>query len=148
MGDATSDDDELLRRARAGDAGALGEMLERRRNYLHLVTRLRIGRQLRGKVDAADVVQEAFLRALEAFEQFRGETEPEFEAWLGTILASRLEKQIRRWFGTAQRDVRRERELDAAVDSSAQALAGSLGSPLTSPSSAAARRERVLILAD
>jgi RNA polymerase sigma-70 factor, ECF subfamily len=62
----------LLARARAGDAAARGELLERYRAYLALLARLQIGRRLQGKADPADVVQETFLRAHRDFGRFAG----------------------------------------------------------------------------
>jgi RNA polymerase sigma-70 factor (ECF subfamily) len=61
------DPERLLVLARAGDVAALGRLLERYRGYLALLARLQIGRRLRGKVDAADMVQEAFLKAARDF---------------------------------------------------------------------------------
>ena len=66
-----SDPESLLRRARAGDSAALGELLELYQNYLLLLARVQIGRRLQSKVDAADLVQETFLEAHRHFAQFR-----------------------------------------------------------------------------
>ena len=82
--------EELLVQAREGSDAALGDLLQSYANYLALLARLEIGRRLQGKVDAADVVQETFLKAHRDFEQFRGTTEAEFVAWLRQILAANL----------------------------------------------------------
>ena len=63
--------DELLRDAQAGDAVQLGRLLELYRRYLRLLARLQIGRQLQGKVDESDLVQETFLEAHRNFERFQ-----------------------------------------------------------------------------
>ena len=52
----TDDVGRLLIQARAGDAAALGTLLESFRPYLALLARLQIGRRLRGKTDPADLV--------------------------------------------------------------------------------------------
>src|SRR5262245_43843769 len=88
--DAATGPDRLLRPARAGDGGALGLLLEHYRNYLTLLARLHIGRRLRGKVDPADLVQEAFLEAHRHFARFLGTVEAEFIAWLRQILAGQI----------------------------------------------------------
>src|SRR5258707_1014575 len=106
-----SDADELLSRARAGDAASLGQLLECYRAHLVVLARVQIGRRLQGKVDASDVVQEAFLRACNDFAQFRGTTEPELLHWLRQILAFQLANQVRHYQGTQRRDVRLERPL-------------------------------------
>ena len=68
-----ADPEELLRQARAGSSPALGELLELYRSYLALLARVQIGQRLQGKVDAADLVQDAFLEAHRHFAQFRGQ---------------------------------------------------------------------------
>jgi RNA polymerase sigma-70 factor (subfamily 1) len=101
----------LLERARAGDVPALGRLLESYRGYLTVLAGVQIGRRLQGKVDAADVVQEAFLGAARDFAQFRGTTEAELLAWLRQVLASVLSNLVRHYQGTQRRDVRLERRL-------------------------------------
>src|SRR5262245_7555721 len=101
-GEAAADD--LLRQARQGDQSALGLLLDRYRNYLTLLAQLQIGRRLQRKFDPADVVQEAFLRAHTKFSQFQGLGEAELVAWMRQILASRLAKLIRHYWGTRGRD--------------------------------------------
>jgi RNA polymerase sigma-70 factor, ECF subfamily len=138
----------LLRQARDGDSGALGGLLELYRNYLTLLSRLQIGRRLQGKLDAADVVQEVFLRAHDRFTQFRGGTEAEFIGWLRQILASRLAELARHYYGAQRRDVRLERELALELDASSRELDRGLVARGSSPSQRAARREQGVLLAD
>jgi RNA polymerase sigma-70 factor (ECF subfamily) len=139
--------EDLLRLARDGRGEALGQLLDLYRGYLALLARLEIGQRLQGKVDASDVVQETFLQAHRAFGEFRGASEGELVAWLRQILASRLAKQVRHFYGTGRRDLRLERELDEALDRSSQVCHG-LAAPHSSPSTVAARREQAVILAD
>jgi RNA polymerase sigma-70 factor (ECF subfamily) len=134
--------------ARAGQADALGRLLELYRNYLELLARLQIGRRLQSKVDAADVVQETFLDAHAAFAEFRGSTERELVAWLRQVLACNLASLIRRYFGTQRRDVHLERQLAADLDQSSQALDRGFVAATTSPSQQAAQREQAVLLAD
>jgi RNA polymerase sigma-70 factor (ECF subfamily) len=138
----------LLHRACAGDAGSLGVLLERYRNYLTLLARLQIGRRLQGKLDAADVVQEAFLRAHDRIAQFRGHCEAEFIRWLRQILANRLAELVRHFLAAQRRDVRLERELAGELDASSQCLQQYLVAPGSSPSQQASRRELAVLLAD
>jgi RNA polymerase sigma-70 factor, ECF subfamily len=142
------DPEELLEAARAGNVAALGELLELYRNYLDLLARLQIGRRLQGKVDAADVVQEIFLKAHAAFGQFRGSTEVELLAWLRQILARLLVDLMRRYYGARGRDVRLERDLAAELDRSSRFLDQALLAAQTSPSVRAVRREQAVLLAD
>ncbi len=138
----------LIAQARAGDAGALGRLLERYRAYLTLLARLQIGRRLQGKADCADLVQDTFLEAARHFGRFRGEAEPELAAWLRQILATCLAHLVRRYCGTQARDVRLERTLEDDLDQSSRALDRGLISEQSSPSQRASRREQAVLLAN
>jgi len=145
---AESTIEELVVRARKGENDALGRLLARYGNYLELLASLQIGRRLQGKVEAADMVQETFLRAQEAFPQFRGASEAELLGWLRAILASCLAKTVRRYLGTKQRDLRLERQLGRELGQSSDAVAEALAVVQTSPSERVARQEEAVIVAD
>jgi RNA polymerase sigma-70 factor (ECF subfamily) len=138
----------LLNQARSLGGPALGELLELYRNYLTLLARLHLGRRLQGKVDAADLVQETFLKAYRDFHMFRGTTEAELVGWLRQILATNLAMLIRRYRGTQRRNVLLERELAAELDNSSRILDQGLVASSSSPSHQAARREQAVLLAD
>jgi RNA polymerase sigma-70 factor (ECF subfamily) len=138
----------LLDQARAGDDHALGDLLESHRGYLMVLARVQIGRRLQGKVDAADVVQDAFLGAYRDFAQFRGATEKEFLGWLRQILASVLANLVRHYQGAQRRDVRLERQLTVELDHSSHALDRGLMADQSSPSQQAVRREQSVLLAE
>ena len=143
-----TDTEELLRRARAGDAPALGQLLENYRRYLALLARLQIDRWLQSKVDAADLVQETFLEAHRDFPQFQGATEAEWVNWLRQLLARNLADVVRRYRGSQRRDVRLERQLAAELDQSSRVLDGALVAKQSSPSQHAARQEQAVLLAE
>jgi len=138
----------LIAAARAGDAQTLGDLLEGYRNYLRLLAGLEIGRRLQGKVDASDVVQEAFLDAARYFPNFRGTDGPQFMAWLREVLAGTLANQVRRYFGTKARDVRLERNLANDLGNSSVALAGLPAAGGSSPSQHVAKGEQALLVAE
>jgi RNA polymerase sigma-70 factor (ECF subfamily) len=138
----------LLNHAREGDGPALGQLLQRYRNYLHLLARVQIGRRMQGKLDVADVVQETFLEVHRGIGQFRGRSEQQFLAWLRQILVGILANQVRRYFGTKRRDVRLERELQDDLDRSSVYLGSHLVAAQSSPSAQASRREQAVLLAD
>jgi RNA polymerase sigma-70 factor (ECF subfamily) len=141
------DPEQLLHQAKAGNDPALGQLLELYRTYLAVLARVQIGRRLQGKVDASDLVQEAFLGAYRDFPQFRGTTQKEFLGWLRQILASLLANLVRHYQGTQRRDVRLERQLALELDQSSQALDRGLMAPQSSPSQQAIRREQAVTLA-
>jgi RNA polymerase sigma-70 factor, ECF subfamily len=138
----------LIRLARSGNEDALGQLLEMYRNYLALAARLQISRRLQSKVDAADLVQDTFLKAHRGFGQFRGTTQAEFLAWLRQILAMNVANLLRHYFGTQGRDVRLEQELADDMGRSSQAWGMGLVAEQSSPSQGAARREEAVLLAD
>jgi RNA polymerase sigma-70 factor (ECF subfamily) len=140
--------EELVQRARSGDATVLGQLLDLYTNYLTLLARLQIGRRLQSKVDAADLVQDTFLKAHRHFGQFRGNTEAELVAWLRQILAGNVANLVRHYYGTQGRDVRLERELAEELERSSQAWPMGLVARQSSPSQHAARREEAVLLAD
>jgi RNA polymerase sigma-70 factor (ECF subfamily) len=144
---AEPDPELLLRQARTRNGAALGRLLESYRGYLALLARLQIGRRLQGKVDAADLVQETFLEAHRQFALFQGSTTAELAGWLREILASRLAKLVRYYFGTRRRDVRLEQALAAELEQSSRVLDHGLMAPSSSPSHQAARREQAVRLA-
>src|SRR5437899_13063194 len=123
--------DDLLIRARAGDQAVLGRLLEQYRPYLHLLARVEIGRHLRSKLDASDLVQETFLEAHRHFDRFEGLEEGQLTHWLRQILAGTLAVQLRRYLGTQARDVRLERRLADSLDRSSAGLEGVLAAPVS-----------------
>ncbi len=99
--------DELVARARAGDQDASGELIENYRNYLLFLANADVDQDLRTKFAASDAVQESMLHAQLKLDQFAGETEAEWKAWLRTILTNDILKS-RRQFNAQKRNANRE----------------------------------------
>jgi len=140
--------EKLLTLARGGDRQALGQLLEGYRNYLGLLARVEIDRELQGKADPSDLVQETFLAAHRGFDGFRGSTQAELVAWLRRMLASNLINLVRRFRTARCRDVRLEQHLMRDVDRSSQVLERGLVARESSPSQRVVRREQAVLLAD
>lgn len=149
MSMTTTETERLIEQARAGDSSTLGRLLEERRDYLRLLAQVAIGRRLQGKVDASDVVQEAFMDAHRQFANFRGTAEPQFAQWLREILAGTLANQARRYIGVQGRDARLERSLEDDLNQSSAACARIPVpvDPHSTPSQQAARAEQSLLVA-
>ena len=124
-----------------------GPDLERYREYLGALARLRIDDRLRGKLDPSGVVQQTLLEVYQARDQIRGLSEAQLAAWLRRALANNLADEIRR-LGAQVRDVGRERPMAQAVDESAARLERILAAEQTSPSQQAVRQEDLLRLAE
>lgn len=136
-----------LAAARAGDAAAWGLLLEHFRPYLTLLAAAQLSRRLTVKAEPGDVVQEALLQAHRKFGTFRGGTGDEFAGWLEAVLASRVAKLVRRYYGSARRDLRLERELEHEFADSTRHLGALPAAPGESPSHGVASREQAVRVA-
>ena len=116
-----------------------GRILEGYRSYLKLLARLRL-RLLPGKLDASDIVQDVLLKAHTHQDQFRGQTESEWRAWLRRILANTVTDAVR--------DPANEPMIHEALEKSSLRLDAWLAAEHTSPSGKAAHEERLIQLAD
>lgn len=138
----------LLEALRNGDDAAQGAILLRYEPWLKLLARLQIDTRFQGKFSESDIVQQTLLEACRDLPAFRGATEAELLGWLRQILAHVLAHEIRRYRGTAQRDLDREVSLEAALAQSSQRLGEMLADSGPSPSVRAADREQEVLLAD
>ena len=126
-GPTSSERDEFARRMRSvreGHNEALGELLDTCRTYLLLVANQGLPDNVRGKIGASDLVQDAFLQAQQIFDRFQGDCLEELRAWLGAILENKLAQVRRHYLGTAMRDV--GREVPFAAGSSSPGIAGAV----------------------
>jgi len=137
--------DDLLSRASEGDETALAELFGRYRKRLRRMVRLRLDRRLQGRIDASDVLQEAFLDLTQQFHSFveRREALP-FFLWLRLLTGQRLMRVHRQHLGAAMRDAGREVSLHrgAMPTASSESLAARLLGRFTSASEVAVRAER------
>ena len=110
-----------IRLAREGQPEALSDLLETHRNYLRLLAASCLYREMRGKADPSDVVQETLLKVHENFRQFRGTTEQEWMAWLRRILVRNM-NDFQKGFRRQRRNVAGERSPESVVDRSSAML--------------------------
>lgn len=148
--DAQDSATDLIRRCRAGEVVAREQLFGRYQSYLQALARAQLGRHLRGKCEASDVVQMTLLEAHRDFAGFQGQDEPELLAWLRRILAHNLYNEARR-FATQGRDAGREISLEqvqAGVEHSSLALGKNIPADTPTPSQLAQKRESSVRLAD
>ena len=117
------------------------------RSYLLLLAHAQIGRRVRTKVDASDVVQQTLLRAHQARDEFKGRESAELVGWLRRILARTIANAIRD-LHRAKRNLAMERSLEAEVEESSSRLACWLADPRSGPGSRVAHAEQLVLIAD
>src|SRR3954452_13448240 len=140
--------EDLLGRAREGDPRALADLFDRYRGRLRHMVRLRLDRRLAGRLDADDVLQEAYLEADRRFAEYlRDPAIPAF-LWLRLVAGQKLTDLHRHHLGAKMRDAGMEVALHrgALPQASSVSLAELLLGRLTSPTRAAQRAEMQLRL--
>jgi RNA polymerase sigma-70 factor (ECF subfamily) len=148
MENNSSETVDLIERARAGDQRALSEIFARHRDRLRRMVEMRLDWRLQARIDASDVVQDAYLQVTTRLEEYlRNPTLP-FFLWLRLVVGEQLTTLHRHHLGTQMRDAGREVSLyrEALPAASSAALAAQLLGKHTSPTQAAVRAERMLRL--
>jgi RNA polymerase sigma-70 factor, ECF subfamily len=138
----------LLERARAGDKQALNELIGRHRARLRRMVELRLDRRLQSRIDASDVIQEAYVEVVRRLGEYLSEPSYPLFLWLRLIVGERLLKLHRHHLGTKMRDAELEVSIyrGALPAASSAALAAQLLGKHTSPTQAAMRAERMMRL--
>src|SRR5215472_10659982 len=146
MANNSADTARLLEQARAGDQAALNELFARHRPRLRRMVELRLDRRLQPRIDASDVIQEAYVEAVTRLDEYlRAPSYPLF-LWLRLLVGERLLKLHRHHLGTQMRDAGLEVSIyrGALPAASSAALAAQLLGKHTSPTEAAIRAEQIL----
>lgn len=134
---------QLIERARAGDQSALADLFERYRERLRRMVDLRLDRQLAGRVDPSDVLQEAFIDLARKLKDYDRRGDMPFFLWLRLVTGERLLRVHRKHLTAGMRDARREFSLGrhGVPGVSSILLAGQLVGPLTSAANKVIRAE-------
>lgn len=111
----------LLQQARQGSREAVNALFERYGQRLHALIRLRLGPQLRRRLESRDILQATLLKAFEGFERFEGSGSRSLMAWMGTIARDEICDQAD-FYGRQKRDAARDTTLDERVDPVAQQM--------------------------
>jgi RNA polymerase sigma-70 factor (ECF subfamily) len=136
----------LLDRAAGGDADAWGALLKEHEGRLNRMATFWLDPRLRGRVDATDVIQDAYLEATVNRGAYFRERDVSLFLWLRGVVRNKLLEVHRHHLGTRMRDAGRELSLHddhgaAAPDATSAALVAHLTGHLTRPSVAAGRAE-------
>ena len=137
---------DLIEALRGGDRQALATLFDQHRDRLRRMVELRLDPRLRGRFDASDVVQEAFLDVARDLNAYLADPKLPLLLWLRVHVGRRLTTLQRQHFGTRMRDAGLEISIyqGALPEASSAALASMLLGRLTSPTQAAQRAERIL----
>lgn len=137
------DSDDLLRRIEHGDRIALADYFERQRSRLKEMVRFRMDRRLQGRLDASDVLQEAYVDIARRLPEYQRSTSIPLYLWIRQLVAQRLVDLHRFHLGAAMRDASQEVSLfrGALPQATSVSLAAQLLGKLASASEEAMRAE-------
>jgi RNA polymerase sigma-70 factor (ECF subfamily) len=141
---------QLLKRCRGGERSAEEQLFARYRHYLSVLAQAQLGRLVRAKAEASDIVQMTLLEAHRDFQQFAGSEEAELLAWMRRILSHNLFNEHRR-FSARRRAATREVSLEhvcTGVEDSSISLGRGLADRTPRPSQLAQKRESSVLIAD
>lgn len=93
----------------------LDQILDENRDRLRKLISLRMNQTLQSRIDASDVVQEAFVDAANRFEEFKADPVVSPYVWLRFIACQKLNQLHRKHLDVKARDVRRERSIHRQV---------------------------------
>jgi len=143
MPDTATVTDDLVQRLRSGDDQALGELFSLHRDRLWRMVHFRLDRRVCGRVDADDVLQEAYLDAAKRVKHFLDNCSMSFFVWLRQIVVQTMIDVHRQHLDAQMRDANREVSIHRGgyPQATSISLAAHLLGHLTSPSRAAMRAE-------
>jgi RNA polymerase sigma-70 factor (ECF subfamily) len=131
----------LVALAKAGDDDALDWLCRVYGERIRRIIRLRMGRELRVKLDSMDIIQDALLNALRGLEDFKYENEGDFLRWLLRIAQNTLGHNLEKLHAD-KRDIRKEVRLEGCGPTTEGRLSRIRGFVrITTPSMIMSRKE-------
>jgi len=102
---------ELVTLAKEGDNSALEQLCRVYGERVRRIIRLRMGKEIRPRLDSMDLVQDALICALGGLRDFTYKNEGDFLRWLSRIAQNALRDSLDK-LHAAKRDIRREVRLE------------------------------------
>jgi len=132
---------ELVTLAKGGDEPALGQLCSVYGERVRRIIRLRMGTEIRPRLDSMDLVQDALVSALGGLKDFTYKNEGDFLRWLVRITQNQLRDNIDKLY-TNKRDIRKEVRLENYRPTTGGRFAGNPG-PIanTTPSVIMSKKE-------
>ncbi|MDA1013464.1 MAG: sigma-70 family RNA polymerase sigma factor [Planctomycetota bacterium] len=136
-------DEQILEKLRQGGTDALAEFYSEYHDRLWRMVHFRLDRRLRGRVDADDILQEAYLDAVDRIHHHIENQQTSLFVWLRMVVCQTMVNVHRRHIGTGMRDANREVSIGHGPNQQATSIciAAQLVGSLTSPSHVASRDE-------
>ena len=132
---------ELVIMAKGGDDSALEQLCRVYGERVRRIIRLRMGSEIRPRLDSMDLVQDALLSALGGLEDFTYKNEGDFLRWLARITQNALRDNLDKLY-TDKRDIRKEVRLKNYKPTTGSGFVGNPG-PIepTTPSVIMSKKE-------
>lgn len=109
--DSANRTQQLVALAKEGNDSALDQLCNVYGERVHWIVRLRMGRELRTKLESMDLVQDVLVSALRDLGDFTYRDEGDFLRWLSRIAENRLRDNVDK-LHAGKRDIRKEVRLD------------------------------------
>ncbi len=135
--------EELLAQAKVGNELAVNELMDRHRQSLRQLVRMRLDQKIQRRIDVSDVVQDVLVEANRRLQNYLVDPVMPFHLWLRQIAKDRIIDAHRRHRVSARRSVDREQAVVAprGYDQSSIQLMGLLGDDRLTPAAAALQQE-------
>ncbi len=131
----------LVGLAQDGDESALNRLCNVYGARILWIIRLRMGRELRSKLESIDIVQDVLMSALKDLGNFTYKTEGDFLRWLSRIAENRIRGHIQR-LHMNKRDIRKEVRLNDHRPTAEDSVVATLDAVVTTtPSVIVSKRE-------
>ena len=137
----------LIVLAKDGDESALEQLCRVYSERVRWIVRLRMGGEIRSKLESMDLAQDVFISALRDLGNFTYKSEGDFLLWLSKIAENRIRDNLDRLHAN-KRDIHKEVRFDSFRPTTGESFAGAVG-PIdrTTPSVIMSKREDLTRLA-
>ena len=133
----------LVALAQDGGESALNQLCKVYGPRVLWIIRLRMGREIRSKLESMDLVQDVLMSALKDLGTFTYKTEGDFLRWLSRIAENRLRGHLHRLHAN-KRDIRKEVQLDGYRPTAEDSFVAALDAvDTTTPSAIMSKREEL-----
>jgi len=134
---------ELLQQAGDGNLSAINALMDRHRDSLHNMVRMRLDRAIGRRVDASDVVQDVLLEASRRMSDYLKDPRLPYHLWLRQLAKDRIIDLYRRHRVAQRRSVDREQQLQrpAKGDQSSLDMVAAIADQELTPAAAVLKKE-------